>query len=274
MARQGKKFLAFANGFWYTLPIVTELSTQNCTDYCTGYCTEIIGNREQRLAQRVEEYLGAGATSIRLAVGYLFLDGLMPLRAQIERLETVEILIGNVVNRLTQEQVREEAASRRQGREAGVRDQEDVAAATRETHDRAAVETALNLRETLAALDRTPEMQALLLTLAESVARGSLKMRLYTQGRIHAKVALIGYPEGGARTLAVVGSSNLTLGGDGHPTELNVALSDPPSVAALETWYRQLWDSSQDFHRELFIELGQSWAFEGEVFESGGFKGS
>lgn len=224
--------------------------------------TEIIDNREQRLAERVGDYLGAGATTARLAVGYLFLDGLVPLRAQIARLDTVEILIGNVVNRLTEEQVREEAALRRRGGDAGVREQEDVAAALRESHDRATVETALNLRETLAALDRTPEVQALLLTLAECVARGSLKVRLYTEGRIHAKVALIGYPPGLGPSIAVVGSSNLTLGGGGHPTELNVALSDASSVAALEQWYRQIWDVSQDFHRELFAELGQSWAFE------------
>ncbi len=87
-------------------------------------------------------------------------------------------------------------------------------------------------------------------------------MRLYTQGRIHAKLALIGYPPGFGPGVAVVGSSNLTLGGAAHPTELNVALSDAQSVAALEQWYGQLWDLSQDFHRELFAELGQSWAFE------------
>ena len=210
---------------------------------------------------RVGDYLSAGATSAKLAVGYLFLDGLVPLRAQIARLETVEILIGNVVNRLTEEQVREEAALRR-GRDAGVREQEDVASTLRETHDRTTVETALNLRGTLAALDRTPAMQALLLTLAEGVARGSLKMRLYTEGRIHAKVALIGYPPGCGPDVAVVGSSNLTLGGAAHPTEMNVALSDPAGVQSLEQWYQRLWDVSQDFHRELFTELGQSWAFE------------
>ena len=224
---------------------------------------EIIDNRERRLALRVRDYLDAGAVSARFAVGYLFLDGLLPLQAQIERLDCVEILIGNVVNRLTQEQVREEAASRQRGGEAWVRPQEDVAATLRDTHDRATVETALNLRETLAGLDRTEEMQALLLTLAECVARGSLKVRLYTHGRIHAKVALVGYPAGHADApgLAVVGSSNLTLGGEAHPTELNVALRDTESFGALEQWYAQLWDVSQDFHRELFTELGQSWAF-------------
>ena len=226
--------------------------------------TEIIDNQERRLVLRVRDYLDAGAASARLAVGYLFLDGLIPLRAQIERLECVEILIGNVVNRLTDEQVREEAAQHQRGGEDRVRPQEDVAATLRDSHDRATAETALNLRETLAALDRTAETQALLLGLAAAVARGSLKVRLYTHGRIHAKVALIEYPNGhcDAPGVAVVGSSNLTLGGEAHPTELNIALSDAGSFQEMERWYRGLWDVSQDFHRELFIELGQSWALE------------
>jgi len=224
--------------------------------------TEIIDNQEQRLVLRVRDYLEAGAESARLAVGYLFLDGLVPLRAQIERLECLEILIGNVVNRLTEEQVREEAALRQRGGEDWVRPQEDVAATLRGSHDRATAETALNLRETLAALDRTPEMRATLLCLAEAIARGSLKVRLYTHGRIHAKVALIEYPAGHADApgVAVVGSSNLTLGGEAHPTELNIALSDAGSFQEMERWYRSLWNVSQDFHRELFTELGQSWA--------------
>ncbi len=221
----------------------------------------IIDNRNQRLALRVREYL-FGAVRARFAVGYLFLDGLVPLRADLERLDSVEILIGNVVNRLTEEQVREEASSRQRGGEQWVRPQEDVAAALRERHDRAAVETALNLRSTLAALPRTADNQVLLLGLARAVAQGRLKVRVYTQGRIHAKLTLLDYPAGhpDAPGLAVVGSSNLTLGGDAHPTELNVVVADRESLAALEEWYQRLWDGAQDFHRELFDELGQCWA--------------
>lgn len=200
----------------------------------------------------------------RLAVGYLFLDGLSPLRAQIERLESLEILIGNVVNRLTEEQVREESAARARGGEGRVQSREDMAATLRDSHDRAAAETALNLRATLAALPRTAENQAVLLTLARRVAQGNLRVRLYTQGRIHAKVTLVEYPEGHpeAPGVAVVGSSNLTLGGEAHPTELNVVLRDGESLTALAEWFGRLWGVSQDFHRELFDELGQCWAFQ------------
>ncbi len=222
----------------------------------------IIDNQEQRLALRVRDALDAGAAGARLAVGYLFLDGLHPLRAQIERLESLEILIGNVVNRLTEEQVREESAARTRGGESWVRGREDVTATLRDTHDRAASETALSLRATLAALPRTEENQATLVTLARRVAQGSLRVRLYTRGRIHAKVALLAYPEGHpeAPGVAIVGSSNLTLGGEAHPTELNVVLRDGESLTALAAWFQKLWDVSQDFHRELFDELGRCWA--------------
>ena len=222
----------------------------------------IIDNREQRLTGRVEQYLAEGAISARFAVGYLFLDGLVPLRTHLEHLNSTEIIIGNVVNRLTEEQVREEASARSRGGEEWVRDQEDVAATLRETHDRAAVETALNLRNTLEALAHTPENQALLLTLARRVADGGLKVRLYTQGRIHSKLTLIGYPAGTTHgeALAIVGSSNLTLGGPAHPTELNVVVQDRESLAALDRWFKHLWKLSQDFHRELFDELCLCWA--------------
>ena len=214
---------------------------------------------------RVRELLEGGAVSARFAVGYLFLEGLLPLRAEIERMGCVEILIGNVVNRLTEEQLREEAWLRFRGGEERVLPQEDVAATLRESHDRAAVETALNLRNTLAGLDRTAENRALLLSLARRVAQGALKVRLYTQGRIHAKLTLVGYPAGhtAAPGLAIVGSSNLTLAGRAHPTELNVIVREVESLMALEEWYQRLWDVSQDFHRELFDELGACWALAG-----------
>ena len=54
----------------------------------------------------------------------------------------------------------------------------------------------------------------------------------------------------------------MTLGGEAHPTELNIALSDPGSFWEMQRWYQDLWSVSQDFHRELFTELGQSWALQ------------
>ncbi len=230
---------------------------------------DVIDNRRERLAERVRDLLADGATGAQFAVGYLFLDGLIPLREAFARLGDVQILIGNVVNRLTDEQVREEAAARQPAPDDGVRAQEDLAGTVREARARAAAVTALNLRRTLAEMPRTPESRALLLTLASRIADGGLKVRLYTEGRLHAKLALLEYPPSSrhAPRIAVVGSSNLTLGAAAHPTEMNVVVRDAPSTRALADWYGELWDVSQDFHRELFEELGQCWALTGSAAE-------
>ncbi len=224
--------------------------------------SDIIDNRHDRLVDRVRDLLAEGASVARFAVGYLFLDGLTPLVAQIGRLEEVQFLIGNVVNRLTEEQVREDSEARQRDEDAPpqlqVRDQENLVAGLREAHARAAAVTALNLRRTIEEMPRSRDSQALLLTLARRIADGSLKVRFYAQGRIHAKLALIEYPD--ARRVAIVGSSNLTLGGNANPAEMNVLVRDGKSVGALAAWYQNLWDASQDFHRELFEELGQCWA--------------
>ncbi len=214
------------------------------------------------MGRRVQEALEAGAACARFAVGYLFLDGLTPLRAGLAATPSVDILIGNVVNRLTEEQVREEAGTRERG--GMVKGGEDVAETLRDSHDRAAAETALNLRQTVHALPRTEENRALLLTLAAMVADGRLRVRLYTQGRIHSKVSLVTCPPGQSGGLAIVGSSNLTMSGGAHLTELNVVLTDCQSLADLERWYARLWEVSQDFHRELFEELGVCWALSPE----------
>ncbi len=231
--------------------------------------SEVLNTGADALARRVGEALEAGADTARFAVGYLFLDGLTPLRAGLAATPCVDILIGNAVNRLTEEQVREEAGTRERG--GTVKGGEDVAATLRDSHDRAAAETAMNLRQTIDALPRTGENRALLLTLAGMVAGGRLRVRLYTHGRIHSKVALVTYPPGRASSkgLAIVGSSNLTMSGGAHPTELNVVLTDSASLADLEAWYTRMWNVSQDFHRELFEELGGGWAlspdFSGDV---------
>lgn len=226
--------------------------------------SDVIDNRRQRLAERVRDLIQEGATEARFAVGYLFLEGLAPLRDEIARLDDVQILIGNVVNRLTDEQVREEADARRRIGEIAlggmVREQEDLAASLRETHSQASALTGLNLRRTLAEMERGPENQALLLTIAQRIAGGHFKVRLYTQGRIHAKLTLLTYAD--KSPLAVVGSSNLTLAGPGYPTEMNIIVRDTPNVTELTAWYQEIWEASQDFQRELFEEIGQCWAMQ------------
>lgn len=222
----------------------------------------IISHNSARLDERLLELLGSGATSARFVVGYLFFEGLLPLREELARLPEIYLLIGNVENRLTAEQIQEETVSRTRGGEEWVRDQEDLASSLRTVHDRCAVETALNVRRTLARLEQTEEMRQLLIVLARRIASGIIKVRVYRDSRLHTKLALVEYAAGNidAPGVAIAGASNITLGGTPHPTELNVVIRDPDAIAELKSWFTDLWGLSQDFQRELFEELGGSWA--------------
>ena len=60
--------------------------------------------------------------------------------------------------------------------------------------------------------------------------------------------------------IAIVGSSNLTLAGVSHNTELNVVVQGNDNHAALKDWFKELWDEAQDFDESLMQEMKQSWA--------------
>ncbi|MFO1520802.1 MAG: phospholipase D-like domain-containing protein [Kiritimatiellia bacterium] len=58
----------------------------------------------------------------------------------------------------------------------------------------------------------------------------------------------------------MVGSSNLTLAGLTHNTELNVIVQGNQNHAELVRWFDELWKEAQDFDEALISELKESWA--------------
>jgi hypothetical protein len=208
-----------------------------------------------------------GADSLSLAVGYLFLEGLAPLIPALKKLSRVQLLIGNVVNRLTEEQILEEQEAR--GEQRMGEPDEMFARGLRVERDRIALETALNLRRTIEAMPHTEVNRALLIDFATLIAQGTVVVRLLTKGRLHAKLACISYPETHAKTpgAAIVGTSNLTLAiGLGAKkdhsqwsADLDVQVDGKENLAFLNAWFGAHWVEAQDFQKELFDELVQSW---------------
>ena len=93
---------------------------------------------------------------------------------------------------------------------------------------------------------------------------------MYTRGRLHAKAYIFDYGRVYGRDgkpiareekgIAVVDSSNLTLAGVTHNTELNVVAHGNSNHAELVRWFEELWNESQEFDDLLMRELKQSWA--------------
>lgn len=226
---------------------------------------DIIDNRSDKLIDCIKQILPA-ADSAKFAVGYFFLSGFEAIGKELASVKELRLLIGNTSTRETIEQISEGYKRLEMAQEKV----EDLAYARRSERKRRADTTAENLKETVEVMDQTDEAEGLISSLIKMIEEKRLKVRVYTKGRLHAKAYIFDYssPNPGDEGIAVVGSSNLTLAGIQHNTELNVVVHDNGSPlkkgqgnhGKLTEWFEGLWNEAEDFEAHLMDELKQSWA--------------
>src|SRR5216684_582737 len=227
---------------------------------------DIIDNRKDRLlVDQIKTILGS-TEAARFAVGYFFLSGFTPLADQLEHVKELRLLIGNTTNKETLEQIAE-----------GYKRLELVQAAAESevyrkdaTAKRMATETATNIRSAVEVMDQTDEAEKVVKTLARMIEEERLFVRVYTKGRLHAKAYIFNYGQSYdlfgniqpkiEKGVGIVGSSNLTLSGISHNTELNVMVHGNTNHLELIKWFDELWDESESFDETLMQEIQQSWA--------------
>jgi superfamily II DNA or RNA helicase len=226
---------------------------------------DIIDNRKEILADHINRILGS-TEAARFAVGYFFLSGLTAIAAKLKEVKELRLLIGNTTNRQTLEQMAEGYRRLELIREAA----EGQAYPKRAQAKRMAERTAEDVRAGMEAMDQTDEGESLVFEMARMIEEKRLKVRVYTKGRLHAKAYIFDYGvvydkkgkplERQEKGIAIVGSSNLTLSGVTHNTELNVVVQGNDNHAELARWFDELWGEAQEFDEALFQELKQSWA--------------
>jgi superfamily II DNA/RNA helicase len=226
---------------------------------------DIIDNQNEKLVDHINRILGSTGAA-RFAVGYFFLSGLTSIAEKLAKVKELRLLIGNTTNRETLEQMAE-----------GYRRLELVAEATEAQNypkktesKRTSGETAENIRSSIELMDQTDEGENLVKALVRMIEEKRLKVRVYTKGRMHAKAYIFDYGtvyDGTGKPvdrhengIAIVGSSNLTLSGVTHNTELNVVVQGNDNHSELVHWFEELWKDSQDFDEALMQEMKQSWA--------------
>lgn len=226
---------------------------------------DIIDNRKEKLVDHINRILGSTA-SARFAVGYFFLSGLTSIADKLSGVKELRLLIGNTTNRETLEQLAE-----------GYRRLEIVADdVDKQAHPKRVdlkpmrEKVADNIRGSVELMDQTDESETLVKTLVQMIEEKRLKVKIYTNGRLHAKAYIFDYgpvyDHSGKKVdrhekgIAIVGSSNLTLSGVTHNTELNVVVQGNDNHIELVRWFDALWDESQDFDEALMREMKQCWA--------------
>ncbi len=218
---------------------------------------DIIDNRSERLVDHINRILPS-TEAARFAIGYFFLSGLESIADYLDDVRELRLLIGNTTNRETLEQIAE-----------GYR-RLDLASETVEAQSypkrtdarRMVADAAENVRSGIELMEQTDEAEKLVGVLARMIEEGRLKVRVYTKGRLHAKAYIFDYKQDGRyeKGIAITGSSNFTLSGLSHNTELNVIVHGDGNHAALSGWFAELWDESEEFDEALMQEMKSSWA--------------
>ena len=226
---------------------------------------DIIDNRTEILVDHINRILSS-TEAARFAVGYFFLSGLTSIAEKLKGVKELRLLIGNTTNRETLEQLAEGYRRLELVKDAA----EAQAYPKRAEAKRMAGETAENVRSSMELMDQTDEGETLVKEMVRMIEDRRLKVRVYTKGRLHAKAYIFDYGtlfdgdgkpvERHEKGIAVVGSSNLTLSGVTHNTELNVVVQGNDNHAELARWFDELWNESQDFDEALMQEMKQSWA--------------
>ncbi len=226
---------------------------------------DIIDNRKEILIDHINRILSS-TDSARFAVGYFFLSGLTSIADKLKSIKELRLLIGNTTNHETLEQLAEGCR-----RLELVKDAAEAQAYPKKAEaKRMATETAENIRSSMEFMDQTDEGETLVKEMVRMIEDKRLKVSVYTKGRLHAKAYIFDYGvifdssgkqvERHEKGIAIVGSSNLTLSGVTHNTELNVVVQGNDNHAELVRWFDELWNDSQDFDEALMQEMKQSWA--------------
>ena len=226
---------------------------------------DLIDNRSRKLADQIATTLD-GSKAAHFAVGYFFLAGLpIAVVERLAKLDEVRLLLGSSTSARTIEQLAE--GHRRLDLVSNVLEQEKY---QRRGKRREAVSQAAGAAgDAVAQVDKSDEAERAVTTVLRLVEEKRPRVGVYTKGRLHSKAYIFDYGplyDAGGKIVAraevgsgIVGSSNLTLAGLTHNTELNVVVHGNDNHAALTAWFDELWDESEPFEEALMSELRQSW---------------
>ncbi|MFM6438185.1 MAG: helicase, partial [Microcystis panniformis] len=143
---------------------------------------DIIDNRQQKLVDNINQILQSSEAA-HFAVGYFFLSGFTAIATRLATIPQMRLLIGNTSSRETIEQLAE-GYRRLELIKNHLEAQEYP---KRTERKQMATETADNIRSSVELMDQTDEAETLVKKLVLMIEEKRLQVRVYTQGRLHAK---------------------------------------------------------------------------------------
>lgn len=222
--------------------------------------SDIIDNRHLNLKDEILTKLD-GSDKIKFAVGYLYLSGFYQIADKLENLKGAKLLIGSNINRNLLEALAESVAG-----EEELKDKYDSTKLQRPL-DRDRVKENINqsIISNLQALPHTIQRQREIAKLVELVKEKKVRIKVYTKHPLHAKAYIFKFKEdiasaSASEGIGIIGSSNLTMSGFFHNTELNTYVRGQKNYEELNEWFDRLWEEGVPFEEALQETFEESWA--------------
>jgi len=217
---------------------------------------DIIDNQNEKLVDHLNTIF-VNSDAAKFAVGYFFLSGFESFKEHLKDISEIKLLIGNITNRKTIE----ELTLGYHQYEIVQQTIDEFVYASASKSKKLADDTGYHIKDALSYVEQSDLNEELIITLADLIKQGRVKVRVFIRGVLHSKAYIFDYKPGAyEKGIAVVGSSNLTLAGITSNTELNVVVHGNENHRELTKWFEELWKDAEDFDRSLMVALNSSWA--------------
>ncbi|MEW6326252.1 MAG: helicase-related protein [Thermodesulfobacteriota bacterium] len=222
--------------------------------------SDIIDNRNIKLRDEINSILGS-SERVKFAVGYLYLSGFYQIAERLGELSEVKILTGNSLNQETVEELAQSLAGFDELEEA----YNSKRVQRKSEKGKVKTEVADAIVKNLQALPHSIERETNIKRLSELIKGGKVQVKIYTKHPLHAKAYIFKYKKetadaARAEGISIVGSSNLTISGFHHNTELNTYVRGQNNYEELNKWFDELWNEAVPFEDALVERLDESWA--------------
>lgn len=192
-----------------------------------------------------------------IAVGYLFISGLSVIIQSLKEVDKIRLLISNTTDKTTAEALIEGFHSIRE-----IRSKIDESNFVNSDRKKAVLSDSKdNIKKSLEHMSQTIDEKTVVELLIEMMKTKQLEVRVYPKEKLHAKAYIFEPKETDLiQGLGIVGSSNLSIAGIYHNSELNLKTSNSPDVNQLLRWFDELWQDGLEFTEDFNLILTNSWA--------------
>lgn len=216
----------------------------------------VIDNKEVILKDELLKILPK-TENASIAVGYFFISGLSVIVQSLKNVEKIRLLISNTTDKTTAEALIEGFHNIKEVQSKV----DEINFINTDRRNNVILDSKKNIKKSLEHMSQTVDDKTVVELLIEMMKTKQLEVRIYPKEKLHAK-AYIFEPKDTdlLQGIGIVGSSNLSIAGISHNSELNLKTSNSPDVNQLLNWFDNLWKDGLEFTEDFNLILENSWA--------------